>query len=362
MPAWIDRTETLLDFLSRDGAVLGLDTEFMRTDTFSPKLALVQLEIDGEIALVDPLADLDTAALATRLSDPATLSLMHSAGEDLDALAPMVPAGLGRLFDTQIAAAFAGLGYGLGYQKLVLALTGIEVDKGETRSDWLRRPLSASQLAYAAQDVVHLPFVHARLGERLAERGYAGWHAEDCQRMLDRARQREIDPEPQTAYRMAAEWPREHQARLRRALLWREHQARALDTPRAWLIDDPRLLDFAQHPPRDLTDLYERGRGLRALRKAERAGLFDLLAAPLETAELDFAPIPPAATAQERKAISALKEVVVARAAELDLPEGLLCARRHLETLWQTRHWPGALDGWRREVLHDAVMTRLGDL
>ncbi|WP_291220376.1 ribonuclease D [Dokdonella sp.] len=362
MADWIDRTDSLRNVLASDGDTVGLDTEFMRVDTFAPKLALVQLGIGTTIALIDPLADLDLTPLAARLSDPGTTSIMHSAGEDLDALAPIVPAGLGRLFDTQIAAAFCGLGAGLGYQKLVFSLTGIEVDKGETRSDWLRRPLSPTQLEYAAQDVAHLPFLHARLAERLAERGYAAWHAEDCQRLLDRARRREIDPEPQLAYRMAADWPREQQARLRRTLLWREHTARALDTPRPWLLDEQRLIDFAQRPPLDPGDLYERGRGLRALRKAERAGLFDALAAPIEDADLEFATIPPAASPRERKAISALKDIVIARAAELDLPDGLLCARRHLEALWLTRQWPAALDGWRREILHDALMARLADV
>lgn len=361
MAAWIDRTESLCDFLADASTTIGLDTEFMRVDTFAPKLALVQIEINGRIALVDPLASLDPAPLAARLSDPGTLSIMHSASEDLDALAPIVPGGLGALFDTQIAAAFCGLGAGLGYQKLVLAITGVDLPKGETRSDWLRRPLSAEQLEYAAQDVIHLPAVHAALSERLAVRGFAAWHAEDCARMLERARRREPDREPQLAFRGAAEWPREQQALLRRVLLWRDATARRIDAPRPWLIDDARALELAARPPRDAEALHERTRGLRALRAAERASLLDVLTQPLQDEELEFAPIPPPASLKERRAIAALKEHVVARATELDIPEGLLCSRRHLETLWLTRRWPASLEGWRREILHDVLMAHLPD-
>ena len=187
MAAWIDRTETLQEFNRRPGRLIGLDTEFMRTDTFAPRLALIQIEVEGAVALVDPTAGLDLAALSTRLGDPQTVSIMHSASEDLDALGPLLPDGLGTLFDTQIAAAFCGLGAGLGYQKLVLAVCGVDLPKGETRSDWLQRPLSPQQLEYAAQDVIHLPALHADLSARLDTRGFTEWHAEDCARMLDDA-------------------------------------------------------------------------------------------------------------------------------------------------------------------------------
>lgn len=361
MAAWIDHTGLQLDFLRHEGALIGLDTEFMRTDSFAPKLALIQIEIDGDIALIDPLAQIDLQALSTRLGDPRTISVMHSASEDLDALSPLLPNGLGTLFDTQIAAAFAGLGAGMGYQKLVLGMTGVDLPKGETRSDWLRRPLSPQQLEYAAQDVIHLPDLHAQLSARLDQRGYAAWHAEDCARMLERARHREPDPQPQLGYRTAAEWSREQQAMLRRLLIWRELTARRIDRPRPWILDDPRLLDFASRPPSTTEELFERSRGLRALRTAERADLFEILHTPLSAADVDFQPIPPAPTTQERRAINTLKEIVIERATELDIPDGLLCSRRHLESLWITRTWPMALEGWRKSVLHDALMTRLAD-
>jgi ribonuclease D len=355
---WIDRQDALDRLLDNPSTRIGLDTEFMRIDTFLPKLALVQVEIDGRIGLLDPLADLDLAPLAALLGDAARPCVMHSASEDLEALATRHCA-LSHLFDTQIAAAFSGLGAGLGYQKLVGTLLGVDLPKAETRSDWLRRPLSAQQLEYAAQDVVHLPALHAELSSRLQTRGYLAWFAQDCERLLERARQREPDAQPQQALRGAADWPRERQALLRRLLLWRDRTARAIDRPRPWLLDDAHALDLSARPPTDADALAERTRGLRALRSAQRTELLEVLQQPLSPDEMEFAPIAPAPSPREKAAINAMKDVVAARAKELDLPEGLLCARRHLEALLATGRWPASLEGWRRDVLHDALVARL---
>ena len=358
MADWIERSDALQDLLTATPAVLGLDTEFMRTDTFLPRLALVQVQVAERIALVDPTAGADPAPLAAVLSDPTRTIVMHSAGEDLEALATW-SCTIGHLFDTQIAASFAGLGAGLGYQKLVREITGVDLPKAETRSDWLRRPLSPQQLDYAAQDVEHLPALHVELDARLAERGYIAWFEQDCERLLERARNREPDSDPQLGLRGAADWPRAQQALLRRVLRWRDRTARTIDRPRSWLVDDAHALDLCARPPIDANALAERTRGLRALRSAQRAELLDVLHAPLAADELEFTPIPHAPDPREKQIVSAMKEIVVARAKELDLPDGLLCARRHLEALLATRKWPTSLDGWRREVLHDALMARL---
>ncbi len=164
MNEWIDEAAALAAWIDRQppapasGPVLiGMDTEFMRTDTFRPRLALIQLNLGGAIALLDAPKLGAHAPLAAHLRDPAGLCVMHSASEDLEALAPILPEGPAALFDTQIAAAMAGLGSGLSYQKLVALLIGVDLPKAETRSDWLRRPLTPAQLDYAAQDVAWLP-------------------------------------------------------------------------------------------------------------------------------------------------------------------------------------------------------------
>jgi ribonuclease D len=361
MHQWIDDS-TMLDAwmaLRPAHALIGLDTEFMRTNTFAPRLALVQVNIDGAAALLDAPRLGDHAALAARLRNPANICVMHSASEDLEALAAIVPDGPGVLFDTQIAAAMVGLGFGLSYQKLVATLLVIDLPKSETRSDWLQRPLSAAQLDYAAQDVAHLPELHAQLAAKLRALGRSDWLAEDCAALIERIRHAVPDLQPQRAFRGAADWPRDNQALLRRLLLWREASARKLDKPRPWLLDDAHALNLAAQPPTNGDELFERTRGLRALRGAQRQELLGLLQAPLNDEDLAIAPIPPAMTSAEKRAAAAMKEAVAAVALRLELPEGLLCARRHLETLLADRTWPSALEGWRKPLLHDALMALL---
>ncbi len=288
MSDWIDRTDALLELMPEAPATFGLDTEFMRISTFFPRLALIQVVFGERIALIDPVAKaIELDALGEVLADPARLVVMHSASEDVEALATRFPRGVGQLFDTQIAAAFAGLGAGSGYQKLVREILGVDLPKAETRSDWLRRPLSPQQIEYAAHDVIYLPALHAALAARVAERGYTAWLVEDCARLIERARRRDADPEPQTALRGAADWQLPRQAMLRRVLRWREATARRTDTPRPWILDDSTALDLSSRPPKSDADLAERTKGLRGLRSALRAELAELLARPIDDDELN---------------------------------------------------------------------------
>lgn len=353
---WIDRPDALDRWLAElpPQATPGLDTEFMRRNTFHPQLALLQLGWQDRHALVDPLAFAIGDRLQARLGTPGTMVVMHSASEDLETLAPLLPDGPGILFDTQIAAAFAGLGLGTSYRALVAELAGVELDKGETRSDWMQRPLTASQRDYATLDVVYLDTLHAKLAQRLAQCDRAAWHAEDCERLKRRACHRDGDPQPQTAFRAAAEWPREQQARLRRLLLWRDRTARSLDRPRPWLLEDALALSLAQHPPASLAELDQRSRGQRALRAPQRAELFPLLSQPVGDDEIDATTrIPPHPQGEAKQALAAMKQRVDRCATGLDLPPGLLCPRKLLETYVVTRQWPESLEGWRRAVLHD---------
>lgn len=357
MHTWIDSDAALAAWLHARApqGPLGVDTEFMRTNTFSARLALVQLCLDGDVALVDTVAVPTSPALSARLAAAAPC-IMHSAGEDLEAMLPLLAQGPGELFDTQIAAALAGVGPGLSYQKLVAQLFGVELAKSETRSDWLRRPLSPTQLEYAAHDVAWLPQLHAELTRKLVELGRLDWLREDCRTLVDRVCRATPELQPQRALRGAADWPVDRQAMLRRLLLWRDAAARMLDKPKPWLLDDAHALGLALKPPASGEELFERTRGLRALRGPQRQELLALLQAPLAPDDLDIAPIPKSLDPAQKRALGEMKNVVAAIAQQLGIAEPLLCARRHLETLLGERAWPAALEGWRKPLLHDALM------
>ena len=360
---WIADAPSLQRWLDActDDAVLGLDTEFMRRDTFYARLALVQLAAAGRSALLDPLTFDAGPALRARLESAAVTCVMHSPGEDIEVLAPLLPRGPARLFDSQLAAAYAGLGVGLSYQRLVAALTGVALPKDETRSDWLQRPLTAAQCVYATQDVTYLAPLHAELTARLATRGVSAWFEEDCARVLARIGG-DDDPQPQRAIRSAADWSRDRVALLRRLLLWRERTARTLDTPRGWLLDDANAAQLALDPPATLDALHARTRGQRALRGAMRADLLEQLRHPLTADEIDAtAAVPAALDSGGKHALAAMKSAVDALALELDLPAPLLAARRPLESYLETRQWPARLQGWRRALLEPRLAPLLPD-
>lgn len=356
--AWIDQADELPALPDREP--LGLDTEFMRRNTFHPKLALVQAAHRSERWLLDPLA-YDAGADVRALVAHRTC-VMHSASEDLEALMPLLDDTPLELFDTQIAAALCGMGAGLSYQKLVVGVLDIAIPKDETRSDWLQRPLTANQLDYAEQDVAHLAALHESLAAELERHGRAAWHAEDCARLVQRARRNrtEIDPQPQRGFPAAADWHPDAQVRLKRMLLWRDATARQLDRPRPWVLDDAHALSLAQQPPATAQALFDRVKGLRAMRGQQRAELLALLQATSTPEELEaLQPIPPAPKGEAKRAIDAMRTVVQAAAEKLALPAGLLCPRRLIEEFAVTRVWPAGLQGWRASVLETELTPLL---
>ena len=341
MPVWIDDPATLLTRLQNPPAWVGLDTEFVRERTYWPQLALVQMAIGDEILLIDLLAPGIAEALRPLLADPAVLKVMHSASEDLVALSHdcgMLPA---PLFDTQIAAALCGIGGGMGYQRLVQEITGVALAKGETRSDWLRRPLSDSQLEYAADDVVHLGAIHHELDARLRALGRREWLDQDGERW------------PHLSMRSAQFLEADAQLRLLRLLRWRDAQARNSDKPRSWILDNELATSLARTPPGDRARLQAQ---LDAYPKAPRKlgdAIWQALTTPLD--DETQAPLARNASNEDKKALKRLQDAVSARSTELGLPEGILASRRYLESLQENGTWPSALAGWRREVLEPTL-------
>ncbi len=356
MPVWIDDPAILRARLQDPPAWVGLDTEFVRERTYWPQLALVQMAIGDEILLIDPLAPGIAEALRPLLADPAVLKVMHSASEDLVALSHDCGVLPTPLFDTQVAAALCGIGGGIGYQKLVQEITGVALAKGETRSDWLRRPLSDSQLQYAADDVVHLGTIFHALDSRLRALGRREWLDQDCARMLANASQ-DGERWPHLSMRSAQFLEADAQLRLLRLLRWRDLQARNSDKPRSWILDNELAANLARTPPSDRAQLQNQ---LEAHPKAPRKlgdAIWQALTTPLD--DEAQAPLARNASNEDKNALKRLQDAVSARSAELGLPDGVLASRRYLEALQESGDWPAALAGWRREVLEPALAPLL---
>ncbi len=360
MPDWIDTPDALRARIATPPPVIGLDTEFIRERTYWPQLALVQVALgegDEAILLLDMIAPGMAEALAPLLTDPAVLKVMHSPSEDLVAFQRTCGALPAPLFDTQAAATLCGLGGGLGYQKLVAEVTGHALEKGETRSDWLRRPLSEAQLRYAADDVRHLHALHRHLHDALLANGRLPWLAEDSARQLAAAASDAPESWPHLGMRSAQFLDAPAQARLVRMLRWREQHARRSDRPRGWILDNELAVSLARANPADPRALQAQ---LDAAPKAPR-GLRDALWDALSTPLPDEGEIPLArGEERDKKQLRALQDAVAATAAELGLPEGVLASRRLLESLQDGGGWTGALGGWRRALLEPRLAPLLG--
>lgn len=237
-------------------ARIALDTEFERRNTYYPILALLQIADEHESLLIDPLQIEDWSPLKDIFASD-TIVVMHSCSEDLEVFRKELGIQPKHLIDTQIACAFLGKGDALGYANMVLALRGVEIDKSETRSDWLQRPLTASQQDYAREDVRWLLAIYSELESELKQRGRLHWVQEECAQLRDR-----YWSEPEIGYqwlrikgigRMSqSHWP------LAYALAdWREQLSRSLNKPRGWIMKDPELLEVAQRRPRDQQQLKQ---------------------------------------------------------------------------------------------------------
>ena len=359
-PPFIDTDAALAPWLARwsDAPWLALDTEFIREETYYPKLCVVQVGDGRDSVCIDALAKIDLDPLFALLARPEILKVFHAGGQDLEIFVHRTGACPAPLFDTQIAAALLGYGDQIGYSGLVEKLGGGKIDKSLSRTDWARRPLTGPQLAYAADDVRWLAAFYPRIEKELRDRGRLAWLEEDCERLTDASRYR---PSPETEWerlkglaRLAA--PAQHVAAALAA--WRETIAEQRNRPRKWILADDALYRIAERRPNSRAQLE----ALQVLppktldRHAE--ALLTVVAQHGATGE------PPLAV-EERPSDAArarskrLSEELKALATALEIPPSLLATRSDLEAL--VEDGPQArislLTGWRREVAGERLLA-----
>ncbi len=302
----------------RSESFVTVDTEFVRERTYWPELCVVQLGGAAETAIVDALAPgIDLAPLGALLADPAVTKVFHAARQDIEIFVLLFGDTPRPLFDTQVAAMVAGFGDQVGYDSLVAALTGGQIDKAHRFSDWAARPLSTAQIAYAAADVTHLRIVYERLSARLVQDGRLGWVVEEMAVLADPATYR---PDPETLWERLR--PRTGNRRLlgvlRAVVAWREREAQRANIPRGRMLKDESLLELAATMPADAATLA-RVRGVSRGFAEGRMGAA-LLAAIAEARALPESDLPEAGPRPDRSraspALIALLKVLLAAKSE----------------------------------------------
>lgn len=336
---------------------IALDTEFLRERTYRPQLCLLQLAGNDLACCVDPLSGFTLDPLKPLLVG-ATPKIVHAARQDLEVLWPLFGSVHG-IYDTQIAAALAGMPAQIGYSELVRRLLGITLAKAETRTDWSRRPLSAAQLQYAIDDVVHLPALREALDADLARLGRRDWLEEELQDLANPDRLF-VDPEKAVErLRWSTELDPDRERLAQKLAAWRERRAIDRDRPRSWILDDSALRSIVLKVPRSRGELA----ALPDLMPGfiERSG--DAVLQVIESAALPAALPPPAQRPRPDPVLMArvkrLSAVIQAQAQQLSIAAELLATRRDLETIARGAAVADVLHGWRAALLGEALNAAL---
>ncbi len=359
----------------RAAGLFVLDVEFVSEDRYLPDLALVQVAWGDpaapEVRALDPLA-VDVGPIAELVADPEITVVLHSAQADLALLAERFGTVARGVYDTQIAAAFLGVGDQVGYAGLAGKFLGIEIDKASQFTDWLRRPLSERQLRYALDDVRHLPALWAELRRRLEEAGRLGWVAEESQRLAESSARRS---DPAELYLKVPGWdrlkPRQLGA-LRALAAWRELEARGSNTPPRWLMQERVMIEVARRLPGSHAEL-ESIRGVKE-GAARRHGDAVIEAIQRGAAEPLAPPRPPRPLPESAQAwVPLVSGLVQARCREAGIAPRFVLTRSDAEDLvrwWLGRDVAGTagaaaepdlplLAGWRRELAGAAALDWL---
>ena len=337
---------------------IGLDTEFMRERTYRAELCLLQISAAGIFCCVDPILLTDLEPLRKALNASGAVKVLHAARQDLEVLHPVVGA-IGPVFDTQIAAALAGYAAQVGYGELVRVVLEKELPKAHTRTDWSRRPLSPEQVEYAIDDVRYLDPLREQLLGKIKALGRSDWLAEELAAFADPSI---LAVDPDRAWLRVKSLQGLDPARtgLARSLAaWRERRAIARNRPRGWILDDAVMREIVFRVPRtraDLTDVAEMPDGVIKHSGDELLELIDAARIP------DPAPPLPRRERPDPTVLATLKrlaDLVQRRATELALATELLATRRDLESLVRGDPDTVVLQGWRREVIGEALRAAL---
>jgi ribonuclease D len=350
---------------AREAGSLGLDTEFMPEGRYRPLLCLVQVAVEDEVWVLDPLTGIDPGPLAEVLADPAIEVVVHAGRQDVAILRREWQTDVTRVFDTQVAAGFAGFSAQAGYSGLLHDVLRIRLPKTASFTRWDARPLTEEQLHYAEGDVKDLLPLAAEIRRRLEAKGRLEWAREECRAVEQATDERDPEEVWRRLPRATGLAPRER-AVARELAAWRERTAEAENRPVGSVVRDPTLVELAKRTPATHGDLAQirgvnpdvvRRRGDAILAAVERGRA----AEPIRLAESERLPTEP----QDGPVIALAESLVRGRAQEAGLAYELIAARADLAPIVVAARRgleePGVrtLRGWRRELVGDELLELL---
>jgi ribonuclease D len=357
---------------ARASGQIALDTEFMGEGRYRTLLCLIQIAVTqgtaGErIELVDPLAeDLDGAPLADVLADPDIQVVVHAGRQDIALMRRWLQTEIRNVFDTQVAAGFAGLPAQASYDTLLSRLLGVRVAKSASFTRWDARPLSVEQREYAREDVVHLLELAGELERRLSQTGRLEWAREECEPLAHSSDERDLETVFSRLPRVRGLNPGS-QMIARELVRWREEIAANQDRPVQSVLGDAALMEIAKRKPTSPERLGQiRGVNQGSLRRRGH-DLLDAVRRGSERPPQELArdTRPPAPDPDDAPLVALAEALVRGRAREADLAYELLASKADLQAIVAAqREGAGTADvrtlrGWRHELVGHELLELL---
>lgn len=351
---------------ARNYGCAALDTEFVWEKTYYPALGLVQVGVADQAYLIDPTLPLDFSPLKTLIEDPDTVKILHDAQQDLTILHRLCGALPKNIYDTRLASGFAGSSSTISLAGMLLETLDIDLPKTESRTNWLQRPLSDKQIAYAKDDVIYMDAARKVQLQRVTKRGTLNYLEEEM-RSYD-------NPDLYLELPAVDRWQKEKLANkyqgqdlylFQQLIFWRERRARHADLPRQFILKDPQIIALIEEKPQTTQAMAASGimRGSQMKRMGNR--LVDLINEALN-ASSDLWPDrdqPDFDWAKLKRKVDKLLKAIKQTATQVGLDPALMTSRKEINRLFQNPDAPSALKyGWRKQLLDKAQIkldTRL---
>ena len=339
--------------------VLAIDTEFLREKTYYATLCLLQLNADGAVAVVDPFA-VDIKGLADLLTDEATMKLFHAGRQDIEIILHEIGVVPKPIFDTQVAAALIGQTQQVGYGPLVHAVCGVKIAKADSFTDWSQRPLTDSQIQYAAEDVIYLPEMYRKMSDTLRKKGRFDWLKDDFEELSNPSVYLIDERERYKKLKHVSQLTRRQMAAAREMTAWREMQAQARNVPRKWVLTDEQIVEACKREPRRIDDLYM-VRGMREkLPVRDARVVIDLVRSALDASPETW-PEPDRCGKSEPNVdvqVDMMTAIVRLRARQNDIAFQTLASHSDLQNIARG-HYDEVelLRGWRRDMVGNELVA-----
>lgn len=355
-PTLINSSAEMDELVAQLSAIklIAVDTEFQRETTYYPQLALVQIATENIVACIDPLAFDAKPALQKILLDENVIKIFHSCSQDLEVLYYYLGSIPGSIYDTQIANALLSEHQQIGYASLVENELGIELDKSQTRTNWLQRPLTEKQIQYAGDDVFYLYQLHNILDKKLQTKDRQAWFIEECSALASDETDFQVAPDKLwKRVKHATRLPRSKLAVVQAIAVWREQLAQSNDKIRRRIFSDDVIIQLAESPPENINALTKIVDRQHQFTNEAKNALLETIITAAKTTQDEW---PDnrfnALEGDQKKLLKELQIIVNTKAEELGISSTLLFARKELEKLiLETSHITNHQSGWRQECI-----------